>query len=274
MGAGVAQDLAQTGHQVVLLDLSDQLLGRAAESIRQDVRLQSLFGSGRPAESPAAVLERISFTTDYRPLEAVDLVIENVTEKLAVKKAVYEQLDSVCDPGCIFAADTSAIPITLLAGFTRRPDRVIGMHFMNPAPLKPAVEVIRTAQTSERTVEAALRLLAQMGKQGILVNDAPGFVSNRVLMLAVNEAIRLVEEGVAEPLVVDQVFKQCIGHKMGPLETADLIGLDTVLLTLDVLFENFNDHKFEPSPLLVRMVADGLLGQKSGQGFYSYAGRR
>ena len=170
----------------------------------------------------------------------------------------------------MFAANTSAIPITRIASLTRRPARVIGMHFMNPVPLKPVVEVIRGYYTADETVALAQGLLAGMGKEGVVVNDSPGFVSNRVLMLTINEAIFLLHEGVAAAEDVDKIFKGCFGHKMGPLETADLIGLDTILLSIEVLYESFNDSKYRPCPLLKKMVDAGLYGQKSGQGFYTY----
>jgi 3-hydroxybutyryl-CoA dehydrogenase len=200
----------------------------------------------------------------------VGFVIENVTEKWEIKQKVYVQLDAICPKPCIFAANTSAIPITRLASVTRRAPKVIGMHFMNPVPLKPMVEVIRGVHTSDETVETAKNFLAQMGKECIIVNDSPGFVSNRVLMLAINEAIYLLQEQVASAEDVDRIFKTCFGHKMGPLETADLIGLDTVLYSIKVLYESFNDSKYRPCPLLKKMVDAGLYGQKSGQGFYTY----
>jgi len=173
------------------------------------------------------------------------------------------------DVAC-FAANTSAYSITRIGSLTQRPDRVLGMHFMNPVPLKPTVEVIRAFHTSQATVDTALALLKGMGKEGIVVNDMPGFVSNRVLMLTINEAVWLVQDQVATPEDVDRIFVTCFGHKMGPLETADLIGLDTILFSIEVLYESFNDSKYRPCPLLRKMVDAGLHGRKSGQGFYSY----
>ncbi|MBN1666962.1 MAG: 3-hydroxyacyl-CoA dehydrogenase family protein [Anaerolineales bacterium] len=271
MGRGVSQALAQTNHRVILVDLSTVVLEQAQAEIKQNLRFQTLFTQGDTSQKPEEILKRIHFTTQYVDLAQVDFVIENVTEKWQVKEVVYPQLDQICPPACVFAADTSAIPITAIAALTERPEKVLGMHFMNPVSLKPVVEVIRGQQTSEQTLETARRLLAQMGKSAIVVQDAPGFVSNRVLMLTVNEAIFLVEEGTASARDVDMIFKQCFGHKMGPLETADLIGLDTILLTLEVLVQHYPGDKFQPCPLLVEMVTRGQLGRKSGQGFYPHS---
>ena len=277
MGVGVAQALAQTGHRVVLIDVSDERLDRARREIRGNLRMQALLGGGAsggeggsaPPKS-ADVLGRIDFTTDYERLGDAAFVIENVPEKVDLKERVYRQIDPICPEGCVFAANTSAVSITRIGGFTSRPDRVLGMHFMNPVPMKPVVEVIRGHHTSEATLDTAHRLLAQMGKEGIVVQDFPGFVSNRVLMLTVNEAIWLVQDGVADAESIDRIFKSCFGHKMGPLETGDLIGLDTILDSLVVLYDSYRDPKFRPCPLLEKMVAAGLHGRKSGEGFYPY----
>jgi 3-hydroxybutyryl-CoA dehydrogenase len=270
MGSGVAQALAQTDHQVILLDVSEEILARAEEELKQNIRLHGLFSRGAGASDPESVLERITFSTNYRLLEKADFVIENVTEKWDVKKEVYAQIDVICPLRCVFAANTSCISITRIGSSTNRPDRILGIHFMNPVPLKPTVEVIRGYHTSEETIETAKTFLAGMGKDCIVVNDSPGFVSNRVLMLTVNEAIYLVHDQVAAPQEIDQIFKKCFGHKMGPLETADLIGLDTILYSVEVLYESFSDSKYRPCPLLKKMVDAGLLGRKSGQGFYTY----
>ncbi len=274
MGNGVAQDLAQTNHRVILLDLSPEILEYAKQKIKENIRLHTLFTKDEKTESVDEVLSRITFSTDYQLLSDVDFVIENVPEKWETKKEVYDQLEAVCSEKCIFVANTSAIPVTRLASITARPSKVIGVHFMNPVPLKPVVEIIPGFHTSEETLEATKRLLAEMGKEGIMVEDSPGFVSNRVLMLTINEAIYLLQENVASAKDVDKIFRDCFGHKMGPLETADLIGLDTVLYSIEVLFDSFNDSKYRPCPLLKKMVDAGLYGRKNGQGFYPYFDRQ
>jgi len=273
MGSGLSQNLAQTGHRVILLDLSQHILEQARSDIQANIRLQSLFTQPDKAQSPGDVVSRITFSTDYQLLADVDFVVENVTEKWEVKKEVFARLDAICPEPCVFASNTSAIPITRLASATDRASKVIGMHFMNPVPLKTMVEVIRGVHTTDETVETAQRLLAQMGKEWIIVNDSPGFVSNRVLMLTINEAVYLLQEQVASAEDIDRIFKTCFGHKMGPLETADLIGLDTILDSIQVLYESFNDSKYRPCPLLKQMVYAGLHGQKNGQGFYTYPTR-
>lgn len=270
MGVGVAQDLAQTGHHVMLLDVSDEVLERAKQEIRKNIRFQGFFKKNEKTESSDEVLQRIKFSTNYKVLEDAEFVVENVTEKWIIKQEVYAQLEAICPEGVVFAANTSAIPITRIASATKRPAHVIGIHFMNPVPMKPMVEVIRGYHTSEATIETVKNLLASMGKECIIVNDSPGFVSNRVLMLTINEAIFLLQDRVATVEDVDKLFKSCFGHKMGPLETADLIGLDTILFSIEVLYESFNDSKYRPCPLLKQMVDAGLYGRKSGKGFYVY----
>ncbi len=268
MGVGLAQALAQNGLRTLLVDISDPVLQSALEQIRNGVRLARLLQ--KLSGSPEEILGRIQVSADYAILRDADFVIENVTERVEIKTKVYRWLDEICSPQCVFAANTSAIPITRIASMTSRPAKVLGMHFMNPVSLKPAVEVIRGYHTCDETIAKATRLLALMGKKAILVGDSPGFVSNRVLMLTINEAIFLVQENVAAPEVVDEIFKNCFEHKMGPLETADLIGLDTILLSLEVLYDEFKDSKFRPCPLLRKMVDAGLYGRKKGRGFYSY----
>jgi 3-hydroxybutyryl-CoA dehydrogenase len=272
MGVGVAQNLAETGHQVILIDISEEQLKKARDSVRSNIRMNNFFRKKTAAEKPDAIMERILFTTEIERLRPSDFLIENVVEKPEVKEKVYRGIDPICKESCIFAANTSAISITRIASWTRRADRVLGMHFMTPVPLKPMVEVIRGFHTSESTLGRARLLLTEMGKDGIVVNDMPGFVSNRVLMLTVNEAIYLVQDQVASAEDVDRLFKTCFGHKMGPLETGDLIGLDTILYSLEVLYESYNDDKFRPCPLLKKMVYAGLHGRKSGRGFYNYEG--
>ena len=271
MGVGVAQTLAQTGHRVLLLDLSTAVLDRARAEIERGLRFHGMFAGQKGGPPPAEVMARIDFTTRYDGFAAADFVVENVTEKWEAKNPVYPVLDAVCPEHACFAANTSAYSITRIAGLTQRPDRVLGMHFMNPVPLKPVVEVIRAFHTTQATLDTALTLLRAMGKEGIVVNDMPGFVSNRVLMLTINEAVWLVQDQVAAVEDVDRIFKSCFGHRMGPLETADLIGLDTILYSIEVLYESYADSKYRPCPLLRKMVDAGLHGRKSGRGFYDYA---
>ncbi|MDF0552710.1 3-hydroxyacyl-CoA dehydrogenase NAD-binding domain-containing protein [Kamptonema sp. UHCC 0994] len=270
MGVGVSQNLAQTGYQTILLDISENILERAEQEIKENIRFQGLFNKQKKLLPPDDILKRITFSTNFKLLDRADFVVENVTEKWDIKKEVYAQLDAICPEKTVFAANTSAIPITRIASATKRAKNVIGMHFMNPVPMKSMVEVIRGYHTSDATIEIAKSFLAQMGKECIIVNDSPGFVSNRVLMLTINEAIFLLQERVASASDVDKIFKTCFGHKMGPLETADLIGLDTILLSIEVLYESFKDSKYRPCPLLKQMVEAGLYGRKSKQGFYVY----
>jgi 3-hydroxybutyryl-CoA dehydrogenase len=270
MGVGVAQNLAQSGFGVILIDVSRNILDQARSSIRQNLRLQMLLGKGAAKGSPGDALKRIEFSEDLALLGRADYVIENVTEKWEIKRELYNRIDAICPPQCVIAANTSAIPITRIASATKRAPQVIGIHFMNPVPMKNTVEVIRGYHTSEATIETTSRLLSAMGKEWVMVNDAPGFVSNRVLMLTINEAVYLAQEGVAAPEEIDKIFRDCFGHKMGPLETADLIGLDTILLSIEVLYESFCDGKYRPCPRLKQMVEAGLLGRKSGKGFYTY----
>jgi 3-hydroxybutyryl-CoA dehydrogenase len=275
MGTGLAQDLVAHGLGVVLIDRSAEMLATARRDIEGYGRFGRLLGGG-PASASQEVGDynenaaRVVYSTDLTKVAAADFVVENITEDWALKKEIYPVLDEACPADTVFAANTSAIPITKLAALTGRPDRIVGMHFMNPVPMKKSVEVIRGWHTSDDTLKRADQLLTGLGKKGITVADSPGFVSNRVLMLTVNEAVYLVHEDVATAADVDEVFRSCFGHKMGPLETADLIGLDTILYSIEVLHESFADSKYRPCPLLKKMVDAGLYGRKSGQGFYSY----
>ena len=271
MGSGVAQNLAQSGFTVVLIDISEEALKRTEAEIRKNVRFSAFYAKDKTKVEPLdTVMNRIEFTTDYSNLSDAYFVVENASEKWEVKQAVYPLIDQYAPPEARVAADTSCFSITRLASLTKRPDKIIGMHFMNPVPMKTTVEVIKGYHTSPETITIGLDFLAAMGKDGIVVNDAPGFVSNRVLMLTVNEAIFVVHDGVATAAQVDDIHKKCFGHKMGPLETADLIGLETILYSVEVLWESYNDSKYRPCPLLKKMVAAGLLGRKSGEGFYKY----
>lgn len=269
MGRGLAQDLAQHGHKVLLVDISLDILDDAMRSIRQTLRANRLMGKsvGRGVDE---TLSAIATSTDLAVLQEADFVIENATENFDIKSAIYKQIDQICDPQAVFAANTSAISITRIGSLTKRPGRILGMHFMNPVPMKKTVEVIRGYHTTDETVGIANKLLSQFGKESVVVSDSPGFVSNRVLMLTVNEAAFLVHDRVAPAADIDKIFVECFGHTMGPLATADLIGLDTILYSIEVLYESFNDSKYRPCPLLKRMVDAGLHGRKSGKGFFEY----
>lgn len=268
MGTGVAQNLAQSRHQVVLVDLSEEILRGALAVIERDARMSRLLGG--PAVDVPAVLASITTSVDLAALAGAEVVIENITEDWPRKRQLYAELERHCAPDAVFVANTSAIPITTIAAATRRPANVVGVHFMNPVPMKPAVELIPGFHTSAGTLRRTRELLTSMGKKAIDVNDSCGFVSNRVLMLTVNEAAYLVYEGVADAATVDEVFRSCFGHPMGPLETADLIGVDTILRSVEVLHQNYADSKYRPCPLLRTMTDAGLHGRKTGRGFHSY----
>lgn len=271
MGSGVAQNLAQFGFETILIDLNEIILNKARDEIIKASRFQAFYNrNNKTLIEPEEVINRIQFTTDYELLKDVDFVIENVTEKWSVKKEIYSIINGICPAHCIFVVNTSCISITKIGSLTDRPERVIGIHFMNPVPLKHTVEVIQSFHTSEDTIYKALELLKKMGKEGILVKDMPGFVSNRVLMLTINEAAFAVQDQVASPEDVDRIFRECFGHKMGPLATADMIGLDTILYSIEVLYESYSDSKYRPCPLLRKMVDAGLYGVKSSRGFYQY----
>ena len=270
MGNGIAQVFAQGGHDVTLRDVDPRALERAMGQV--DKSLGKLAEKGKlTAGERSAAFGRIRATTSIEDVAAADLVVEAVVENLQVKSQVFGELDRLTRPLAILASNTSSISITKLGAATRRPDKVIGMHFMNPVPLMALVEVIRGQATSDETMRAVMDLSRALGKTPVEVNDFPGFVANRVLMPMINEAIFAVYEGVAKPEAVDQVMKLGMNHPMGPLTLADFIGLDVCLAILEVLHDGLGDPKYRPCPLLRRMVDAGWLGRKSGRGFYSYA---
>jgi 3-hydroxybutyryl-CoA dehydrogenase len=270
MGVGVAQVFAQGGYRILLVDVSDEKLREAEKELRKNIRFQALFNNTKDSQNVDDILSKIKFTTDYEQLRDANYVVENVTEDWEIKRKVYARLEEVCPANCIYLVNTSCISVTKIAALTGRPNQVIGTHFMNPVPLKSSIEVIRGYHTSKSTLEKTVDLLGEIRKKCIIVNDMPGFVSNRISHLFMNEAAFVVQDQVANPTEVDEIFRSCYGHKMGPLETADLIGLDTVVKSLKVLYESFQDPKFRCCPLLQKMVDSGMLGKKSGQGFYTY----
>ncbi|MFF2548710.1 3-hydroxyacyl-CoA dehydrogenase family protein [Kitasatospora sp. NPDC058063] len=270
IGRGVAQSFAESGFEVILVDISPAQLDSAVAQIGRDLLVQPML-LGKPLkEDVKTVLARITTSTELTSLADADFVVENVTEDWDIKRTVYERIDTVCRPGVIFGVNTSAVPITRVGSVTGRPAEILGLHFMNPVPMMDTVEVVSGHFTSEETLNTALGLLADMGKEGIVVQDAPGFVTNRVLMVTINEAIFCVQDQIASAEDVDKMFRGCFGHKMGPLETGDLIGLDTILNSITVMYESYKDSKYRPAPLLQKMVDARLLGRKTGQGFYTY----
>lgn len=270
MGSGLAEDLAVHGYNVLLKDLTTEILQMAQNNILQFIRMQRMTKPELRSVSDEEILNRINLTTDYQGFEMVDFVIENITENYELKAKLYSELVKVCRPKVIYGVNTSCISITKIASLVPDPTKVIGMHLMNPVPLKNLVEVVLGHHTSEQTVNTAVALVKSLEKEAVVVNDFPGFVTNRVLMLMINEAIFLIQDGVATPAKVDKIFRLGFAHKMGPLATGDLIGLDTILQSLEVLYESYNDPKYRPAPLLKKMVAAGLLGRKTGQGFFKY----
>jgi 3-hydroxybutyryl-CoA dehydrogenase len=269
MGNGIAHTAAASGFDVTLMDVSKEVLDRAVATISKN--LQRGVDKGKmSADEKEAVLGRIRSVTDMNDLGDADIAIEAIIESLPAKIDLFQKLDKQTKPECILASNTSSISITKMAAATGRPDKVIGMHFMNPVPIMTLVEVIRGIATSDETYRRVEDLSKNMGKTPIEVNDYPGFISNRVLMPMINEAIFALYEGVATPEAIDGVMKLGMNHPMGPLTLADFIGLDVCLAILRVLEDGFGDPKYRPCPLLVKMVDAGWLGRKSGRGFYSY----
>lgn len=270
MGVDVAATAAYNGYNVILKDINPEALARAPHTIRQNIRNYKMISPTLNSWNIKDIISRITFTDRYDGFEEASWVIENTTEDWEVKSTVFKELGEVCSSEAMFGVNTSCLSITKLAGYIPQPERVIGMHFMNPVPLKLVVETVRGYHTSEETIKASESFLKKLGKVAILSEDSPGFISNRLSHLFMNEAAFLVQEQVSEPEQIDQLFKLGYGHKMGPLETADLIGLDTVVRSLEVLYQDYQDPKFRCCPLLKKMVNAGLLGCKSGQGFYTY----
>ena len=273
MGSGIAHVFARSGFRVVLCDVAEPQLERARQSIATNLA-REVKKAKLTEEDAAAALGRICFSTDRSLLRDAPLAVEAATERFELKREIFAALDGLLPAEAILASNTSSISITRLAAATGRADRVIGMHFFNPVPVMALVEIIRGLQTSAATYGVVERLARALGKQPVEVNDAPGFVSNRVLMPLINEAAYAVMEGVATAEAVDQVFQLGMAHPMGPLALADFIGLDVCVDILRVLQEGHGDPKFRPCPLMVRMVEAGWLGRKSGRGFYEYPAQR
>ncbi len=271
MGNGIAHVFAKAGYSVILRDVETRFLGRALETISKN--LDREVKKGKVAEADKSkIFGRIQPTTDAAALARADFVVEAVPERMNLKLAVLKEVDKLLRPEVILASNTSSISITALAAATSRPDRFVGMHFMNPVPVMVLVEVVRALQTSAETLATTMALCEKLAKKPVAVHDAPGFVSNRVLMPMINEAAYCVLEGVADAPAVDAVMKMGMNHPMGPLELADLVGLDVCLDILDVLYAGFADSKYRPCPLLRKMVSAGWLGRKTGRGFYTYTG--
>ncbi len=269
MGSGIAQVCAQAGYNVILHDLKDEFLQRGVNVISKNLNRQ-VEKSRLSEDEKKEVLSRIKTTTSLEDAKEVDLVIEAAVEKMDVKISIFKQLDEMTNEHTILATNTSSLPITEIAAATKRPEKVIGMHFMNPVPVMKLVEIIRGLATNNETYEVIEDMTKKLNKVPVEVNDFPGFVSNRVLMPMINEAIYTVYEGVATPEAVDEVMKLGMNHPMGPLTLADFIGLDTCLYIMEILHEGFGDDKYRPCPLLRKYVKAGWLGRKTGRGFYTY----
>ena len=269
MGNGIAHVFARSGYSVTLCDVEQSLLARALDTITINLHREA-HKKKISAEDNAAALQRITPVTDRARLAECDFIVEAATEKFEIKAEIFRDLDRLVRPEVVLASNTSSISITKLGALTKRPEKVIGMHFFNPVPVMKLVEVIRGLATSQATFTAVRDLALKLEKTPVEVNDAPGFVSNRVLMPLLNEAMYAVMEGVATPEAVDEVFKLGMAHPMGPLTLADFIGLDVCLDIMRVMLDGLGDPKYRPCPLLIKMVDAGWLGRKSGRGFYKY----
>ena len=269
MGNGITQVAACAGYEVVMIDIKQEFVDRGVSAIEKS--LAKLVSKERMSQDDAdAARARISTAIDRSACHDVDLAIEAVPEILDLKLSIFAELDEICKDECILASNTSSISITEIAAATSRPDKVIGMHFMNPVPIMKLVEIINGKDTSEETNSFVIAAADKMGKTALSCNDAPGFVSNRILCPMLNEAILTLQEGVAKPEAIDGIMKLGMNHPIGPLALSDLIGLDTVLHIMNVLHDGLGDDKYSPAPLLVQMVGQGKLGRKSGEGFYQY----
>jgi 3-hydroxybutyryl-CoA dehydrogenase len=270
IGGSLAFDCALRGQQVVVVERDQAACDDSRTRLQETAAYAPLFTPLAKGKAAQDILQHIEWTTDLAAIRDCQFVVENIPENIELKQALYARMAEFIADDAVVAANTSCIPITKLGSFHSRPEQVIGVHFMNPVYMKPTVEVIVSLTTSNSTRERCLAILATLGKKAVVVRDGPGFVSNRISHLFMNEAAFTIQDGLAKPVDVDTIFKECFGHKMGPLETADLIGIDTVVNSLDVLYQLFQDSKYRVCPLMRSMVDAGHLGRKVGKGFYTY----